>query len=462
MKLAYAFFALSFYPIFSFGQIRNNGNLRMHSDSKMGLFGDFVNEGDFTSNLGTLHIVGSKSQALGGSKLIQTNHLTINKTSNSLQLDNVLKITEMLTFVKGVITTDHIDYDTEYVEFLDNASYTGESDTSHIDGVIRKVGNDAFVFPTGDNSFLRTIAISAPVAITDHFTAYYTEANPDGLYSGASLGADVHHISACEYWVLNRTNGNSSVEVTLSWSSNSCGVDNLCDLRVAKWNGTQWISEGNGGTTGSGLSGTVVSGSNCSVPEPISNFSPFTLGSFSSDNPLPIDLTSFTANLCELSVCLNWQTSSEINNDFFTIEKSSDGLIWKAFADIKGAGNSKSLLNYKAIDTSPFSGISYYRLKQTDFNGEFKYSSIEMVNITNATEGKLIIYPNPAKDLITLKGIAGESIQFKIFNVLGQEVTRSISILKNSEGNLQLNISLLLPGTYYLKTKNKYNSFIKY
>ncbi|WMN12626.1 T9SS type A sorting domain-containing protein [Marivirga salinae] len=462
MKLIlYVFIMLLLFPICSNAQLRNNGNLRMHLESNIGLFGDFSNNGNFTNNLGTLHVVGSNPQKFNGTNLIHTNNLIINKASNSLQLDNVLQIAGILTFTNGLIQTDHLDITTEFVNFLDGASYTGESNTSHIDGVVRKTGNDAFVFPTGDNSILRPIAITPPASATDHFTSYYTEGNPQEFYSASSLGADLDHISACEYWILNRTGGNSNVAVTLSWDSNSCGVDNLCDLRVSRWDGAQWISGGNGGVSGTEASGTLVSGTNCSVPEPISSFSPFTLGSFSSDNPLPISLISFDAKVCESSVCLSWQTASEINNDFFTVEKSKDGVTWEAFVNLKGAGNSQSVLNYKTIDKSPFSDHSYYRLKQTDFNGEFKYSSIEGVYLENSIAQRLTIYPNPARDNVTIKGLSTELKNIKIYNLMGQEVTSSVMIIKNNITSVELDISLLIQGTYYVKTNNQHNSIIK-
>lgn len=461
MKLILHFFlALLLFPVCSNGQVQNFGNLRMHLGASVGLFGDFSNVGNFTNNLGTLHVVGSNLQTFNGTNLIHSNNFTINKSSNSLKLDNVLQIGGMLTFTNGLIISDHVDIASEFVEFLDGASYTGESDTSHIDGVIRKTGNDAFVFPSGDNSILRTIAISAPALLTDHFTAFYVEENPNGLYSRNSLGVGLDHVSACEYWILNRTGGTSDVAVSLSWASNSCGVDNLCDLRVSQWDGAQWISEGNGGVTGSVVSGTLVSGVSCSAQNVITSFGPFTLGSISMDNPLPISLLSFEATICESSVCLAWQTTSEINNDFFTVEKSTDGLIWEGFADIKGAGNSQTILNYKTIDKSPFSGLSYYRLKQTDFDGEFEYSSKETVFIENPNDQKLIIYPNPAKDNITIEGLSPELNTLKIYNLMGQEI-RSFMIIQNSEPNLQLDISLLTPGIYYVKTNNSYSSIIK-
>ncbi len=462
MKLiSYALLTLVLYPINLSAQVQNNGNLRMHTGSNIGLFGNLTNNGAFTNNLGTLHVVGSNPQTFNGSSVIHFNNFTINKSSNSLQLDNILQIGGVLTFTNGLILSDYGDIATEFVNFLDGATYTGASNASHIDGAIRKTGNSAFVFPTGDNTILRTIGITAPGVATDHFTAFYAENNPDGLYSGASLDVGLDHVSACEYWMLDRTGGSSNVAVTLSWASNSCGVDNLCDLRVSRWDGARWSSAGNGGVTGTSVSGTLVSGTSCAVPASIASFSPFTLGSFTSNNSLPITLVSFKAQVCDNVVCLSWQTASEINNNFFTVEKSPDGLIWDGFEVIRGAGTSQTILNYKTIDKYPSSGLSYYRLKQTDFNGEFEYSSIVSVYLEKPNDRRLTIYPNPASDNITINGLPADVNHIKIYNLVGQEVTISVKITRSSESDLQLDISLLKLGMYHVRTNNNYSSFIK-
>jgi hypothetical protein len=230
---------------------------------------------------------------------------------------------------------------------------------------------------------------------------------------------------------------------------------------VSRWDGNQWTSEGNGGVTGTTASGTVVSGMNCSNPAPVPNFSPFTLGSISNGNLLPISLVSFDANVCHKSVCLKWQTNSEIHNDFFTLEKSVDGVNWEAFREVEGAGNSQIVLNYSAIDHNPFSGYSYYRLKQTDFDGHFEYSRIHLVYFDTKDEQRLIVYPNPSKDIINLQGLSAEINHVKIFNSIGREVNLDVKFIQRSGSNVQLDISLLHPGIYHVKTNKKYSSFVK-
>jgi len=99
----------------------------------------------------------------------------------------------------------------------------------------------------------------------------------------------------------------------------------------------------------------------------------YTLGSIE-NNALPITLISFEVNnYKESQVKLDWVTASEINNTFYTIEHSTDGLNFETVSIIDGAGNSDDLLYYTYIDTSPMKGPSFCRLKQTDFIGEFDF-----------------------------------------------------------------------------------------
>lgn len=392
MKTSYQILLASFLMcLCGSAQIQNSGDFRMHSGSAMGVFGNLTNNGSFGNNLGTLYVVGSNPQTFNGANLIQTKDLVINKSSDSLQLDNELQVSGVLTFTNGRICSDHADKATEYVHFLDGASYLGVSDVSHVDGVVRKTGDDPFTFPVGDDTNYQPISIDAPAVITDAFTAEYFEVDANPQYDRNLKENSIHHLSSCEYWILDRTTGNSNVNVTLAWDVNSCGVNALNDLLVARWDGAEWKNHGNGLVTGSTVAGTITTSS------AVTSFSPFTLGSMSSYNPLPVELTYFQASKVDRDVLLEWETNSEINNDFFTIERSTDVYNFESIATIDGAGNSNMTINYSTIDENPLNGISYYRLKQTDFDGQEKYSQVVSMDFNIFDDNdQLSIYPNPA------------------------------------------------------------------
>jgi hypothetical protein len=138
--------------------------------------------------------------------------------------------------------------------------------------------------------------------------------------------------------------------------------------------------------------------------------------------PLPIELLSFEAECENQNITLEWSTASEINNDYFTIERSIDGLNWEIITTVEGAGNSNSAMHYSFIDISNSFEISYYRLKQTDFDGNFKYSSIITVKNCEEDFTELSLYPNPANKFlnISIKIPEEEIVSVSIYNLIGK------------------------------------------
>ncbi|MBD3639058.1 MAG: T9SS type A sorting domain-containing protein [Crocinitomicaceae bacterium] len=110
---------------------------------------------------------------------------------------------------------------------------------------------------------------------------------------------------------------------------------------------------------------------------------------------LPVELLFFEAilNESERKVDLHWATQTELDNDYFTVQRSTDGLTWKDIMEVDGAGNSFSRIDYYEVDSDPAMGKSYYRLKQTDFNGDINYSAV--VGIEQWTGSDIGLYPNP-------------------------------------------------------------------
>jgi hypothetical protein len=139
---------------------------------------------------------------------------------------------------------------------------------------------------------------------------------------------------------------------------------------------------------------------------------------------LPIELLSFTGECYSQNIELEWRTASEINNDYFSIEQSIDGVNWQLVAKVDGAGNSTSINNYSYIDVRQYNDISYYRLKQTDFNGEFNYSAIIAIEKCEEDLVKLAIYPNPVIETLNLsyEGDKSQILSTSIYNQLGEIV----------------------------------------
>ena len=176
---------------------------------------------------------------------------------------------------------------------------------------------------------------------------------------------------------------------------------------------------------------------------------------------LPVGLTAFYGSLTkENDVLLNWETISEINNSYFIIEKSMDGKIFEETGKVKGAaGNSSTTLNYNFIDHEPFSGTSYYRLKQVDYDGNFIYSKVISITIEQLNALGVDIYPNPANDIVTIDfGENRENMktEVEIYDILERKILKFeiANPESTTSGKSEINISSLSKGLYFLKVTN--------
>lgn len=161
--------------------------------------------------------------------------------------------------------------------------------------------------------------------------------------------------------------------------------------------------------------------------------------SFDCSITLPVSMLDFYAERRNDMVDLKWVTASETNNDFFTIERSIDGIRFNEIGTMAGAGNSNNVLSYLFIDQEPYHGIAYYRIKQTDFDGKFEYSGVVSIDFNNSesSANAINIYPNPAVNSITVRTsrflVAQE---FEIYN--SQGVCISKGVLNGMENRLSL------------------------
>lgn len=169
--------------------------------------------------------------------------------------------------------------------------------------------------------------------------------------------------------------------------------------------------------------------------------------------PLPVELLTFDANLDGEQVLLTWETASEINNDYFTLEKSTDAINFTEFARVDGAGNSNEEIHYKSTDFDPSVGINYYRLKQTDFDGKFEYSPIKSVIIE--PKANIEVYPNPSNGNLTVEATNVMVDEIKIMNSWG-ELVRTVQM-----NETMLDISDLANGVYFIHIQTGEKTVVK-
>ncbi|MDW7692507.1 Ig-like domain-containing protein [Flammeovirgaceae bacterium SG7u.111] len=170
---------------------------------------------------------------------------------------------------------------------------------------------------------------------------------------------------------------------------------------------------------------------------------------------LPVSLVSFSTSLIDNKTHLNWTTASEFNNDYFELQKSKNGLDWEVFSKVNGAGSSNQLINYSYVDNYPYSGTTYYRLRQVDYDGKHEYSNVRTVTLdSHNRRGNIIVYPNPTSgdDIhIALDGLdAGDVEYISMVDILGRMVYEK-SFQNNVESDLALVFDKkLISGQYIL------------
>ncbi len=149
------------------------------------------------------------------------------------------------------------------------------------------------------------------------------------------------------------------------------------------------------------------------------------------------------------NVIISWATASEINNDYFVVERSSDGVNYSLVGKVEGAGNSDHILTYEFMDRPTASGTFYYRVKQVDFDGQYDYSEIATATVENDMPLELSAYPNPTSGPITLNIFGGDNNAVKI-------VVRSMhgevkKVIENAQQSVVLDLSSFPKGYYFME-----------
>lgn len=244
-------------------------------------------------------------------------------------------------------------------------------------------------------------------------------------------------------------------DIDMEWDLSGLGAVTASDLRLL-------IDTDNDGTFAdeTPINGAVNTSGNLFVfsnVSGISNERRFTLGTINSiATPLPIELLSFNAKMFNKNVLLKWVTATEINNNYFEIEHSSNAKDWKTFGKVEGAGNSAIQISYNFIHSNPINGVNYYRLKQTDFDGSYSYSDIQAIE-KEKDNLNIVVFPNPADEILTI-GNTDSFTQIQLFTINGKSINAVIEI---KQSQIEINTSNLDNGTYLIRISDNYNGIVE-
>jgi hypothetical protein len=262
------------------------------------------------------------------------------------------------------------------------------------------------------------------------------------------------------FWRIDTANYTTNPTVTVSFGYDD-GVNEIgggngiteANLQAQRWNSTSsgWegLLYGTVNTTTNVVSGVGIT--------PTSFFPTWTLVDMSS--PLPVVLVSFDANCNREETELNWVTQTEINNDYFVLEKSYDGIVFFELETIQGAGNSSLLNNYTVIDKEVTSQIAYYRLKQVDFDGGTTYHEIISSNCKSGGFEVNNLSLNNGTLKFNISATAPENITVSFYDYTGKIISNQLTNI--DEGNNIISVENLNLSTsiYMLSIIGEQNKF---
>jgi hypothetical protein len=463
----------------TFHDLSINGVTLTTTTNNLNITGDLTNNGAFDHNNGKITFNGSSAQTISGD-------FTGTNTLNNVEIDNAAgiilaagskQIDGMLTLTNGVVESNGLL--TLGQSATTNVSAASGEVSSYIDGALSKIifGNSGpgFFFPIGAGGVYKPAGVSslANSVGANTWTAQFNNSAP--AEHDIQLGDEIVKVSNQESWTITSSAGDA--KVSISWLENYNGdlyVDNdqLGSLRIAHLNNSsEWVTTNAGSTTGAGGSfGTITSGDVITFDGAKAGPEVFTLGSTTDQyHPLPVELLSFDGLAIDGKIKLSWSTATELNNDYFEVQHSSDAISFTTIGTVGGNGTSLEVNNYSFTHNTPINGINYYRLKQVDFDGNFEiYHTIAVHNESLSLIGNssFNLYPNPYRHgelTIEFNNIEPNTqVNLSIVSITGEFVfAKELVVPSSRKLNNFDNAIKLSQGIYFVNVKKAQNVAVK-
>lgn len=434
------------FPLSNYGQgivIQSGGNLVLNSTANLVLNNTGItNDGSFTAGSSTVTFTGNTATVnsfIAGTAATDFYNLTVNKSSNGILLSRNIGVSNNLTLTSGTLYLN-----TKILDLGASGAIVGEDENNRITG-----------FSGGYVQSTQTL--NAPSA-----------ANPGNMgleiTSAANLGSTVvrrgHIIQAGgsieRYYEVIPTN-NSGLDATIKFTylDNELNGNDESILMVytSTNSGVYWTFRG---------MNTSDMTSNYVTKSGLDRLDQITLAQLGA--VLPLQLLDFNAKAVNRETVLNWTFAYESNVDRFEVERSADGVNFTMINAVKSQGKVGTTNSYESIDKSPLNGINYYRLKVKDVSGNFIYSKTVMVKLNFASVQGLSVYPNPAREVITvvLSSDKNEKYRMDLYNENGGTIsTRYVNVVAG-QNNIPWDISVLPAGIYNIRVVGSNSRVIKF
>lgn len=414
--------------LYAANDFTNNAGASLTNNGQLYIRGNLSNaQTSMAVGTGTLFLNGAAAQAINGTQTFKTYNLNTNNTSG-VTLNNNLSISGTHTFTNGLIASSATP---NYLVYESGSSYTGATDAAHVTGWAKKTGATNFTFPVGNNSYLRSIAISNLSGA----------AEINATYSGpttntSNVTAPIAVVNPNEHWTINKISGGTG-QVTLNWDNSKVAFPaySLSDILSSQYT-TSWMSTGGTATGNVTTTGSITSTS-------LSSFGAMAISS--TMQILPLSFLSIKATRLHEYTTIEWKTVNEENVAWHEIQKSLYANNFNTIGKLPAINLMKQ--TYQFNDSAYLNGTAYYRIKSIDLDGKTKYSTI--VHVADKSTDDLILLRNPVTNMIQVSGGKNNvTYQYTLFSNDGKTVQKGVL-----SGESMLTILLnknIFPGTYIL------------
>ena len=443
------------------------GHLLFNGSGTKTSAGNFTIKGDFTSN--TAWDDGNHNHTFSRANL-QTISGTVDPTFYDLTINNTgadgLDMLVDVTVDAGLVLTDgRVNIELNILTVTDPTTTTissyGTDDyiNTGSDGLLRRYVNStgSYDLPVGNSNGYQL----ANINLTAGGTMTYLDVNFDNLATGISGfpfnesgfvfsdilnngGTSVGNGNANNgIWTISPNAGTATYDVSLYGRNHDNEGASRHTVVKRSFSGGSYGAWAALGTYSSSTLTTPIT----AVRTGLSGFSQFAIGL--SNLFLPVELISFDGKCIGSSIELNWATASETNNDFYTIERSLDGINFEVVDYLDGAGNSNVVKHYSYQDQSPYSQ-SYYRIKQTDFNGDYEYSDIVFIKNCEGSQFDYVAYQQDNKVMVNIASTNEGLYSFEVLDLTGKIILSEEKEIYEGSNSIQLSPNIV-SGIYLIK-----------
>jgi hypothetical protein len=301
------------------------------------------------------------------------------------------------------------------------------------------------------------LSISTRATLTSDNTPWTGASDNSTIAAVSNLndltGTNISTSSVLDRWWDIYPSAAVTADITFSYRGAENTTGQSTELAVQHWTGSSWNNGkggGGGSYTATGTNG-VTSGVGTVTATGLTQFSPYVL--VLKSKPLPIELIEFSASCSNGKIEVKWTTASEVNNDYFTLERSMDARTWKALVNIPGAGNSNSIQYYQYTDAPSLADTTYYRLVQTDYNGQSETFDPVSATCGNIVEPQIEYFPNPFRTEVFIRT---ENLHFNkakvlVWDMFGNMVINKTFLFDEIIDVIKLDLSYLSDGIYTVR-----------